>query len=165
MSMIEESPGNPAREEDLRLLIAELTRRIADLESDGSSESIPLALAFTDEKLATIALSIYRARRRRAKLFNKLLFSEPAWDMLLDLFIASVRGRVVSPQSLCSAADVPEAVGLRWIEVLFREGLIRRRDVDVDGQVTSIEISDRGFELMQKYVLDGVTAFEMPMPD
>lgn len=143
-------------------MIERLTKRIADFEAargDGAPEG-----NLTDEKLATIAMSIYRARRRRSKFFDASLFSEPAWDMLLDLFVANVRGRKVSVTSLCRAAEVSDATGLRWIEMLESKGLVRRRSVSEDGRLRFVELSDGGFEAVCKYVLDGVTKFEMPMP-
>ena len=53
----------------------------------------------------------------------------------------------------------------RWIELLEIHGLVRRRLVSGDGNLQLVEISDGGFESMRKYVLDGVTRFEMPVPD
>ena len=158
----QETSGSPAGDDELRAMIERLTKRIADFEAargDGAPEG-----NLTDEKLATIAMSIYRARRRRSKFFDASLFSEPAWDMLLDLFVANVRGRKVSVTSLCRAAEVSDATGLRWIEMLESKGLVRRRSVSEDGRLRFVELSDGGFEAVCKYVLDGVTKFEMPMP-
>jgi DNA-binding MarR family transcriptional regulator len=165
MGMIQDSPGNPAKEDELRVLVEALSRRVNNLEVQCGADMLPRELTFTDEKLATIASSIYRARRRRTKLFDKNMFSEPAWDMLLDLFINGVRGLRVSSTSLCHAADVPVPTGLRWIILLENKGLLRRQPGPHDGRVAFLEISDRGTELMRKYVLDGVTKFEMPLPD
>ena len=60
--------------------------------------------------------------------------------------------------------DVIEATGLRWIEMLESQGLVRRRSVSEEGHLRYVELSDGGFEAMCKYVLDGVSKFEMPMP-
>ena len=159
----QDTSGSPTSDDQLRAIIDKLTKRIADFEAARGDGTVPNG-KLTDEKLATIAMSIYRARRRRSKFFDASLFGEPAWDMLLDLFVASVSGRMVSFTSLCRAADVTDATGLRWIEVLESQGLVRRRSVSEEGDPTCIEISDNGFEAMCKYVLDGVKKFEMPMP-
>jgi DNA-binding response OmpR family regulator len=158
----QDASGSPANVDELRATIDKLTNKIAEFEAahgEGASEG-----ELPKEKLATIAMSIYRARRRRSKFFEASLFAEPAWDMLLDLFVASVRGRKVSLTSLCWAAEVSEATGLRWIETLESKGLVRRRSVSEDGDLKCVEISDDGFEAMCSYVLDGVRKFEMPMP-
>ena len=158
----QDASGSSAGDDELRAMIAKLTKRIAEFEAVGGNDALPEG-KLTDEKLATIAMSIYRARRRRSKFF-KVSFVEPGWDMLLDLFVASVRGRKVSVTSLCRAAEVSDETGLRWIEQLEGNGLVRRRTVSEDGRLLAVEISDAGFGAMRKYVLDGVTKFEMPMP-
>ena len=124
----QDASGSPANDDELRATIDKLTKRIADFEA-ASGDGAPPHGKLTDEKLATIAMSIYRARRRRSKFFEASLFAEPAWDMLLDLFVACVRGRKVSVTSLCRAAEVSDATGLRWIDMLEGKSLVRRRYV------------------------------------
>jgi hypothetical protein len=166
MSNMHELPGSPSDDGDLRAAIQALNERLASLEDQFQGEGAPSpSIEFTDEKLATIATSIYRARRRRTKFFSGLLFSEPAWDMLLELFVSKVRVRRISTSSLCLAAYTPLATGLRWIDLLEKEGLVFRHSPNDDGRVTLVEMSPHGFSLMREYVLDGVTKFEMPIPD
>ena len=69
----------------------------------------PPSARLSNKKLATIAGSIYAARRRRLNHFDPSLLGEPAWDMLLDLFANKALGRRVGVTSLCLAADVPQA--------------------------------------------------------
>ena len=156
-------PRSPTGDDETRAASVP-AKRITDFNAQ-CGRAHPPAIELTDDKLASITMPIYRARRRRSKFFDSSLFSEPAWDMLLDLFIANVHGRKVSPTSLCRAAEVSEATGLRWIGVLESQGLIRRRSVSDDGNLRLIEISDSGFDAMRKYVIDGVMRFELPMSD
>ena len=67
-----------------------------------------------------------RLRREREEVFGKHLFADPCWDMLLDLYVALRRGRVISVSSLCVAAAVPASTALRWIEILVQQGLVLR---------------------------------------
>ena len=166
MGTLHDMPSSPASAEALRALIGALSTRLKTLELEGGAGSAePSPPGFADEKLATIATSIFRARRRRSKRFDASLFSEPAWDMLLELFVASIREKPISASALCRAADVCEATGHRWIELLEAHGLVRPRSVSEDGDLRLVEISDSGFESMRQYVLEGVTRFEMPLPD
>src|SRR5688500_11784387 len=73
-----DTAGPPASDDELRAMIEKLTKRIADFEAARGDGPLP-QVKLTDEKLATIAMSIYRARRRRSKSFEASLFSEPAW--------------------------------------------------------------------------------------
>lgn len=70
----------------------------------------------------------YNSRRARDNLFGCAdLFGEPAWDMLVDLFIAGEEGKQISVSSLCIAAAVPMTTALRWITILESKALIERQ--------------------------------------
>ena len=73
------------------------------------------------------ASGIYRQRRRRDELFGVPdLFGEPAWDILLDLYIAGGRSESVSVSSACVAACVPPTTALRYLARLEQLGLVER---------------------------------------
>jgi len=166
MGTLHDTPSSPASAEELRALIGELTERLKSLEFEGRASAAQASPpGFADEKLATIATSISRARRRRAKCFDASLFSEPAWDMLLELFVARIRGKSISASGLCRTAGVSEATGCRWIDMLEADGLVRSCPLSERGAPRLVEISDSGFGSMRQYVLEGVTKFEMPLPD
>jgi predicted transcriptional regulator len=161
-----EPPPSPTELDELKRTYEALAARITIIESSTSAmERVEPGPGFSDKKLATIAESIYRARRRRLKLFNANLFGEPAWDMLLDMFIKTARGERLSTTSLCIAADVPQATGLRWIAQLEEQGLLSRRQVVDDRRLKIVEITPEGYRLMRQYVTEGIARFDMPIPD
>lgn len=160
------STNNSQNDEKLRDRIEALGRRVTELEARATKPGqAPRSLGFSDDKLATIATSMYRSRRRREGYFDPALFGEPAWDMLLDLFVNKVRGARVSTTSLCLAANVPQATGLRWVAQLEEHGLTRRFSAPDDARLKLVEITPKGYRLMRRCVGEGVTRFEMPMPD
>ena len=75
------------------------------------------------------AAHISRARALRSRAFGAAaeLFGDPAWDILLDLYTAHVRGQLISISSATIAAAVPPTTALRYIEALQRHGLVERR--------------------------------------
>lgn len=73
-----------------------------------------------------------RARRDREWQFPKGLFSDPAWDILLDLYVAQSENREVSIWSACQAAAVPETSGMRWLQILESRHLVKREDEMTD---------------------------------
>src|SRR6478752_3443507 len=77
-----------------------------------------------DAILLRTARQIAATRARRAQHFRGELFAEPAWDMLVDLFIAHLEGQQVYVSSLCIAAGVPPTTALRYIQDLERNGEI-----------------------------------------
>ena len=74
---------------------------------------------------------IIKRRRDRERFFPAELFSDPAWDMLLDLTAARLEHRLVSVSSLCIAAAVPTTTALRWIRNLCDVGMFER-NIDPD---------------------------------
>ena len=81
-----------------------------------------------------MARRILRGRRIRETLFPPGLFADPAWDMLLDLFVASAEDRRIYVSSLCIASSVPPTTALRWIDNLENAGLVTRQRDPEDGR-------------------------------
>ena len=78
-------------------------------------------------ELGDIARKAFADRRRRADIDGMgNLFGEPAWDILLSLFIAGCEGRRLSVDATCAGAATPESTALRWIEILEKRGVIVR---------------------------------------
>lgn len=66
-----------------------------------ADEARPVA-AYNDARLAEYAERLYKERRRRSRYLPGHLFAEPAWDILLDLFVNGVRDRAISITSASS---------------------------------------------------------------
>lgn len=109
------------------------------------------------DTLSAIAVSYYGVRRARKRQFPKQLFGEPAWDMLLDLYINQNRRRPVSVSSLCIASMVPATTALRYISLLEQHGLLRKAPADHDRRLSLVELTEQGYQAMEDY-LSGVAA-------
>lgn len=70
--------------------------------------------------------AIIKARRNRHKFFEGDLFSDPSWDILLELTAAHLNGRQESVTSLAIAASVPASTAIRKIRELADRNLIHR---------------------------------------
>jgi len=153
------APDDPGAEPDWQSLM----EKLADIEARlDTLPNMPPSQGPSDEKLAAMATSLYRLRRRRAQYFEPSLFGEPAWDMLLDLFINKALGRRISTTSLCLAADAPQATGLRYIDLLETKGLVQRRSAPDDRRVTLVDLTQQGYRLMRRYVVEGMGKFDVP---
>lgn len=84
--------------------------------------------------LAEYAASLRAIRLRRNEALGSPVFRDPAWDMLLDLLVASEEGRRVSVTGLCHASGVPTTTALRHVERLDELGLIDRTADPADGR-------------------------------
>ena len=103
------------------------------------------------ELFGLLAEEVYRERRRRAQHFSQRLFGEPAWDILLDLYAAAVRGETVSVSNACRAADAPSSTALRWLQHLEDDRLVERTADPTDGRRHFVRLSKRGTERMHAY--------------
>ena len=92
------------------------------------------------------------ARAQRGQFFNERLFFDPAWDMLLELYVASIVERRMSVSRLCERSGVPSTTALRWIKTLEQEGLIDRYPDKLDGRRIYLALSDKGFRKMSAYL-------------
>lgn len=99
-----------------------------------------------------LARQTYDDRRRRTKIFRSdELFGEPAWDILLDLFIAAKERRRVSVTSACIGSAVPSTTALRWITILEKQGLLVREADPGDARRVYVKLSARGYAAMLEY--------------
>ena len=111
--------------------------------------------------LEHVARHMYHQRRRRREFFGAKLFGEPAWDLLLDLYIAAREDKRVSVTSACIAADVPSTTALRWIGVLEKEGLVIRENDVADARRIFIRLTDDGSARMAQFLSGVLLRFGM----
>lgn len=95
--------------------------------------------------------AIIRMRRLRDRFFDRDLFADPAWDMLLDLMAARIERVQVAVSSLCIAACVPPTTALRWIKAMTDSGLFDRIADPDDGRRIFIRLSDSAASHMNRY--------------
>ncbi len=99
-----------------------------------------------------MAIRQYERRRRRTAIFgNAELFGEPAWDILLDLYIAFIQDKPVSVSSACIGSAAPPTTGLRWLGVLCDQGLTLREHDPNDQRRVLVRLTDRGVAAMDAY--------------
>jgi DNA-binding MarR family transcriptional regulator len=91
---------------------------------------------------------IIKSRTDRKKFFPPAMFSEPAWDMLLELYSAAVEKRTVSISALATTSNVGPPTAVRWVNALEKAGLITRRSVK---GADMISLSERGWLAMDSY--------------
>jgi Fic family protein len=94
--------------------------------------------------LLETARAIYDGRRIRERIFGPGLFSDPSWDILLDLYIAQREERKVTVSSACIAASAPTSTATRHIAHLVQVGLAVRIARPEDARSSYLELSARG---------------------
>jgi hypothetical protein len=118
------------------------TRQISDTPLRGAELSI-----------LEIAEKIYSSRRRRAEFFPEdELFGEPAWDILLDLFIAQCRGKAISVTSACIGSQAPNTTALRWLKALESRGFVITKPDLRDKRRQFVELTPEAYQRMSAYL-------------
>lgn len=100
---------------------------------------------------ASQARALVEARRLRSEVISPMVFSDPAWDILLELYTRELEERPVNISRLTAAVPVAATTTLRWIEKLEEEALIRRRADERHKKRVWIELSQYGRSLMDRY--------------
>jgi hypothetical protein len=102
------------------------------------------------QSLRTVAERLYAERRKRDEYFPSALFGEPAWDLLLALFIAHDDGRPVSLSEAYDAARIDSRHGPALIEKLIAAGLVTRSH----NKGNAILLTDHGLDRLNDYLAD-----------
>jgi DNA-binding transcriptional ArsR family regulator len=123
-----------------RLMLMAEQQEAPDYDPDECEDSS----LFDDEALGKLAREEYELRRSRQCFLDDDLFSEPAWDILLDLFASAVEGRKISVTSSCIAAGVPRSTAMRYLTELEERGLVRRNGSEMDGRVNYLTLTPFG---------------------
>jgi hypothetical protein len=106
----------------------------------------------TASQLLAAAHGLWSARGVRDRIFGRDLFPNPAWNILLDLFIAGEEGRSVTIKSACAAAGVPQSTALRYIAHLIEVRLAARQQHPSDARSAHLRLSERGRRQMVTYL-------------
>lgn len=98
-----------------------------------------------------IVKTAIRNRRLRAEFLSTAAFGEPAWDILLELFLAGLESRETSITSLCQASGIPVTTALRWIKALEAAGLVGSMDDPKDRRRRIVALTQTGGEAIARY--------------
>lgn len=96
-------------------------------------------------------------RRFRDDLFPGDLFADPAWDILIDLFVAHGEGRRVSITDACIAAAVPPTTALRWMHKLEEAGHVERRPDERDRRRFWAVLSIEAIAKVRRWLIEFTT--------
>lgn len=100
------------------------------------------------------AAELIEITRRRSKLLSAAnLFADPAWFILLDLFVRQNGGLQTSVSSACHASFSPVTTALRHIAILTERNIIRRRYDLVDQRRVFLELTDETGAEIQRILL------------
>lgn len=136
-------------------LIKDLSARLSAIAEEFASRADRMDAAAQDGPTASptaTARRLIEERRARRRFLAEDLFHEPAWDMLLALYLAHREQRVVNVKTLVAAADAPVTTSQRWIDHLGKLGLVERVTDPVDRRRIEVSLSEAGRRALEDYL-------------
>ena len=139
-------------------LIKDLTAKLSAVaeEFNGrvahAAEEAPVGEENDEAALVDYAETVLEQRRMRRQFLPGELFHEPAWDMLLALFVSRDARLPMNIKALVSMSDAPVTTSQRWIEHLHKLKLIDRVTDPTDRRRVEISLSYTGDQQMKAYL-------------
>ena len=119
------------------------------------SDGLQRQLEITEDHIQSLLL----ARRARDELLGKDLFSDPAWDLLLELYSAELGARAVSLDELALAIEAPPSTAARWLSALDERGLTESTaDPAVPGRIL-VRLTSEGLSRLDRLARRWGSAF------
>jgi len=98
-----------------------------------------------------IAATLYAARRKRESLFSGSdVFHDPAWDILLELYIAHTKNRRLTIKSVSIGSQAPPTTALRYLDILEKDGYVERAWDEADNRRVFVTLTKVGLEFLDK---------------
>jgi len=100
---------------------------------------------------AQIASAILSFRRYRLRALSPDIFGEPAWDLLLEVFVADAEGAPMTARIAAERSETPPSVMSRWLKHLSAKNLvIGDGDGNLDDELT---LSGAGMAAIESVLL------------
>lgn len=109
-----------------------------------------------DIDLVQLADAVLKDRRRRAELFNPSMFGEPAWELLLTLFVMDQHGPRLTIGRLAQLAETKMTTALRWLDYLDDQGFVRRDEHPGDARTSFVSLTDKARSTLRLYLSETI---------
>lgn len=104
------------------------------------------------EKLISMARIVLGSRRLRERCFNRIMFGEPAWDILLMLYASEQSSGRLTMTRLAEWVDAPLSTVARWVKFLEEEQLVERQPHPTDRRTVFIILLEKGRKALDSYL-------------
>lgn len=96
------------------------------------------------------AEQVRRSNRHKLLGVGRDLFSDPAWDLLLELYVARLGRKRLSSSAIGLDAGIAQSTALRWLTYLVSLGLVERTQDPADKRRQWVALSERAAEGMRR---------------
>lgn len=107
---------------------------------------------FSSEDCIRAVKNLRKSRQKRAIFYPEILFGEPGWDILLDIYQAEMEGRATTIKAASLASNVSDTSALRWICILEKHGLLIRTCRHNQSRRFYLRTTPKAFSSMSMYI-------------
>lgn len=102
------------------------------------------------------AVRIIAWRTQRNKAFGSYsIFADPAWDIILHIFVSSADGRSTSIKCASIAANVPASTAQRTVKTLLKLDLLNSHSDPDDSRRKFLSLTPKAKLLLERVLLSG----------
>lgn len=148
--MVENAPPSAG---DVRALAVQLLSWAEQLAA-GPQINRVLADADRHELVLALATAARAITRLRVRIFPDVGFANPAWAIMLEIFIREANGYRVSLDQLIAEDDLPQLTAYRCLNLLIDKGLIERSEGKSHQDAVWLSLSLQGRRKMMELLLE-----------
>lgn len=142
----------------IKLTRAQLEKMLRAVASDVDDVKVQSSPAETGNALTAMAVKkaqdLIEITKRRSRLVSVAnLFADPAWFILLDLFVRQHSGLQTSVFSACHASFSPVTTALRHLAILTERKIIEREYDSVDQRRIFLRLTEEASAEIQRTLL------------
>jgi len=146
-------PEKDEEPEGVTLSPRDVRNAVRLLELLKTGRSGPIGESSRENLLAAARFSM-EARHGRIEHFSPAMFGEPAWDLLLALYVTQADTPAPAVSSLAKTAGIAITTAFRWIDYLEEKRLIERQRSSDDGRALTVALSEDGRARLEGYFAD-----------
>lgn len=160
LALIREMRVKAARTESVDDKLATLTGEIRLLgsllqnEAGHAAAAVDVPASMRTNPDAALLRKLIRAESTRAMAIGGKALGDPAWNILLDLILASLEDRKVAVSSACIVAGVATTTALRLITRMVDDGVLMRVPDENDGRRHFLAIEPTVEQALKNYIGD-----------
>jgi DNA-binding response OmpR family regulator len=160
LALIREMRAKAARTESVDDKLSTLTGEIrllgSLLQNQASHAAAPVDVpaSMRTNPDAALLRKLIRAESTRAMAIGGKALGDPAWNILLELILASLEDRKVAVSSACIVAGVATTTALRLITRMVDDGVLMRVPDESDGRRHFLAIEPTVERALKSYIAD-----------
>jgi DNA-binding MarR family transcriptional regulator len=126
----------------------------AELLAAGPQINRVLADADRHELVLVLATAARAITRLRVRIFPDVGFANPAWAIMLEIFIREANGYRVSLDQLTAEEDLPQLTAYRCLNHLIDKGLVERSEGKTHNDAVWLSLTLPGRRKMMELLLE-----------